>query len=170
MKNDIEIITKEKEIVSSITNEAFEDIEFVDIGWTSRVYIINRGELVFKFARNNQVVKEYKNEVLAYKYFKKKSFEVKLPIVKFQEANLRYFGYEGIVGETLDKCIDNLSKKEKVIIGQRLSEFLKVLHESNLPNINKFNISYEEKEFFEKFSISEEFLKKNLRAEILSAI
>jgi len=170
MKNDIEIITKEKEIVSSITNEAFEDIEFVDIGWTSRVYIINRGELVFKFARNNQVVKEYKSEVLVYKFFEKKSLEVKLPVVKFQEANLRYFGYEGIVGPTLDKCIDNLSKKEKVIIGQRLSEFLKVLHESNLPNINKFNISYEEKEFFEKFSISEAFLKKNLRAEIFSAI
>ena len=69
MKSDIEIITKEKEIVSSLTNETFEDIEFVDIGWTSRVYIINRGELVFKFARNNQVVKEYKSEVLVYKFF-----------------------------------------------------------------------------------------------------
>jgi len=162
MKNDIEIITKEKEIVSSITNEAFEEIEFIDIGWTSRVYIINRGELVFKFARNNEVIKEYKSEILTYKYFEKKSFEVKLPVVKFQETNLRYFGYEGVIGQTLDKCIDNLSKKEKIIIGQRISEFLKVLHESNLPNLNKFDINYEEKEFFEKFCISEKFLKKNL--------
>ncbi len=170
MKNDIEIITKEKEIVSSITNEAFEEIEFIDIGWTSRVYIINRGELVFKFARNNEVIKEYKSEILTYKYFEKKSFEVKLPVVKFQETNLRYFGYEGVIGQTLDKCIDNLSKKEKIIIGQRISEFLKVLHESNLPNLNKFDINYEEKEFFEKFCISEKFLKKNLTPEIFSAI
>ena len=170
MTNDIEIITKEKEIVSSLTNEHFETIEFVDIGWTSRVYLINNGELVFKFARNNKVVEEYKNEVRVYKFLKKKSFEVKLPVVKFEDANLRYFGYEGIVGQTLDKYIDNLSEKEKIIIGQRLSGFLKILHESNLDNINIFDISHEEKEFFEKFSISEEFLKTSLKPEIFSAI
>ena len=170
MTNDIEIITKEKEIVSSLTNEHFETIEFVDIGWTSRVYLINNGELVFKFARNNKVVEEYKNEVRVYKFLEKKSFEVKLPVVKFEDANLRYFGYEGIVGQTLDKYIDNLSEKEKIIIGQRLSGFLKILHESNLDNINIFDISHEEKEFFEKFSISEEFLKTSLKPEIFSAI
>ena len=170
MTNDTEIITIEKEIVSSLTNEQFETIEFVDIGWTSRVYLINNGELVFKFARNNKVVEEYKNEVLAYKFLEKKSFEVKLPVVKFEDANLRYFGYEGIVGQTLDKYIDDLSEKEKIIIGQRLSGFLKILHESNLENINIFDISHEEKEFFEKFSISEEFLKTSLKPEIFSAI
>ena len=170
MTNDIEIITKEKEIVSSLTNEHFETIEFVDIGWTSRVYLINNGELVFKFARNNKVVEEYKNEVRVYKFLEKKSFGVKLPVVKFEDANLRYFGYEGIVGQTLDKYIDNLSEKEKIIIGQRLSGFLKILHESNLDNINIFDISHEEKEFFEKFSISEEFLKTSLKPEIFSAI
>ena len=170
MTNDIEIITKEKEIVSSLTNEHFETIEFVDIGWTSRVYLINNGELVFKFARNNKVIEEYKNEVRVYKFLEKKSFEVKLPVVKFEDANLRYFGYEGIVGQTLDKYIDNLSEKEKIIIGKRLSGFLKILHESNLENINFFDISHEEKEFFEKFSISEEFLKASLKPEIFSAI
>ena len=170
MTNDTEIITIEKEIVSSLTNEQFETIEFVDIGWTSRVYLINNGELVFKFARNNKVVEEYKNEVRVYKFLEKKSFGVKLPVVKFEDANLRYFGYEGIVGQTLDKYIDNLSEKEKIIIGQRLSGFLKILHESNLDNINIFDISHEEKEFFEKFSISEEFLKTSLKPEIFSAI
>ena len=163
MTNDIEIITKEKEIVSSLTNEHFETIEFVDIGWTSRVYLINNGELVFKFARNNKVVEEYKNEVRVYKFLEKKSFEVKLPVVRFEDENLRYFGYEGIVGQTLDKYIDNLSEKEKDNNWTRLSGFFKkILHESNLDNINIFDISHEEKEFLKNLVFQKNFLKTSL--------
>jgi len=39
------------------------DVEYEDDGWDSRVYLVNRGEAVFKFPRSPQAKLQYRREV-----------------------------------------------------------------------------------------------------------
>src|SRR5260370_35349075 len=58
-------MTSDKILHCALTDNA--EIAFSDHGWTSRVYIVNRGEFVFKFPRFQKIKEEYALEVLAYR-------------------------------------------------------------------------------------------------------
>ena len=61
-----QLILQEKKIVSSLTGVRLEEIVYNDIGWTSRIYVINQGEIVFKFPRTQEIIREYMKEIQIY--------------------------------------------------------------------------------------------------------
>ena len=65
----------EFEIVKRLTGINDESrIEINEIGWTSRVYIIDGGKIVFKFPRNAKFREDCKQEVIALKLIKEQKF------------------------------------------------------------------------------------------------
>ncbi len=146
-----ELILKEKKIVSSLTSVRPEEIVYNDLGWTSRIYIINQGEIVFKFPRTQKVIQEYIKEIQIYYLLNNINMGVGIPQVKWQGPELRYFGYAGISGVTIDMCLHELTIDTKVKIGKNLGLFLKKLHTLDLKDANTYNLKDEITEFQEQF-------------------
>ena len=146
-----ELILQEKKIVSSLTGVRLEEIVYNDLGWTSRIYVINQGEIVFKFPRTQKIIQEYMKEIQIYYLLNDINIGVGIPQVRWQDSELRYFGYAGIPGATLDICLNELTTDTKVKIGKILGLFLKKLHTLDLKDANTYNIKDEIAEFQEIF-------------------
>ena len=146
-----ELILQEKKIVSSLTDVRLEEIVYNDLGWTSRIYVINQGEIVFKFPRTQKIIQEYMKEIQIYYLLNDINIGVGIPQVRWQDSELRYFGYAGIPGATLDICLNELTTDTKVKIGKILGLFLKKLHTLDLKDANTYNIKDEIAEFQEIF-------------------
>jgi aminoglycoside phosphotransferase (APT) family kinase protein len=129
---DDKTIREEKGIVGELC--ALPDdarITFSDHGWTSRVYLVNRGEFVFKFPRFEKTKEEYALEVLAYMVARDVG-GVLIPEVRWEHPNRNYLGYRGIIGRPVDTVIPTLTASEKRSIGSRLGTFLKKFHERTI--------------------------------------
>ena len=161
-----QLILQEKKIVSSLTGVRLEEIVYNDIGWTSRIYVINQGEIVFKFPRTQEIIREYMKEIQIYYLLNDINIGVDIPQVRWQDSELRYFGYAGIPGVTLDICLQELTTETKVKIGKILGFFLRKLHTLDLKDANTYNLKDEIIEFQEIFRKGENeiqiaFTKKN---------
>ena len=146
-----QLILQEKKIVSSLTGVRLEEIVYNDIGWTSRIYVINQGEIVFKFPRTQEIIREYMKEIQIYYLLNDINIGVDIPQVRWQDSELRYFGYAGIPGVTLDICLQELTTETKVKIGKILGFFLRKLHTLDLKDANTYNLKDEIIEFQEIF-------------------
>ena len=146
-----QLILQEKKIVSSLTGVRLEEIVYNDIGWTSRIYVINQGEIVFKFPRTQEIIREYMKEIQIYYLLNDINIGVDIPQVRWQDSELRYFGYAGIPGVTLDICLQELTTEIKVKIGKILGFFLRKLHTLDLKDANTYNLKDEIIEFQEIF-------------------
>lgn len=138
-----------------------------EIGWTSRVYLVNSGEVVFKFPRSEKVKEEYRREIPAFKLAHRLKSEVQIPEVRWEHPNYNYLGYKGIVGSSLDEKILSLTNSEKKRLGSRIGAFLRQLHHSQLPDVPLMSIEQETLHFKQKFSssldaISKEFTKSEV--------
>ena len=65
-----------------------KDIQFVDSGWTSRVYVVDNGRYVVKFPRRQVVRAEYAREALALQTIQQIQSEVSVP--RLIEAHPQY--------------------------------------------------------------------------------
>ncbi len=142
---DQKIVDEEKTIVTSLTNS--KDIELNNVGWTSRVYIIEDGRFVVKFPRTEIVKKEYEQEIKILKLLENLSNKVQVPKIRWIGDNLDYLGYEGIIGQTFDTIIDNLNSIEKVDLGRQIGSFLTQLHSLKLNDAPVFSMQYEISQF-----------------------
>lgn len=89
------LIEKEKEICRKVADIPENvEIEFLNIGWTSRVYSINNGEIIFKFPRQDSVKEEYALEIQAYTIAREIG-SVRTPIVLWRHPTMNYVGYKG---------------------------------------------------------------------------
>lgn len=132
-KTDKETIEKAKNLIRDLIDlDSNTEIEFNDVGWTSRVYIINNGEIVFKFPRSEKIKEEYRFEVIAYELAEQIDSEVLIPKIEWKHPNLDYVGYKGVIGEGLDVVISKLSDSQKKNLGEKLGKFLKQLHHLNI--------------------------------------
>ena len=68
------------------------EIVFSDFGWASRVYMVNKGEIVFKFPRDERVKDEYKLETRAYKLAKEIKSDILIPEGGNRSWNRNIFG------------------------------------------------------------------------------
>ena len=118
----------ELKIVKQLTGVEDNRIEVSEIGWTSRVYIIDGGKVVFKFPRNAKFREECKQEVAVLKLIKEQVFSLNVPVLNWTTDDNTYFGFYGVEGKPLGEVIDSLSEQQKIEIGTRLGEFLKQLH------------------------------------------
>ena len=119
----------ELEIVKRLTGVGDESrIEINEIGWTSRVYIIDGGKIVFKFPRNAKFRNECKHEVAALKMLKEQPFCLSVPVLNWTAEDNSYFGFYGVEGVPLREVIDGLSEQQKIEIGTQIGRFLRQLH------------------------------------------
>ena len=119
----------ELEVVKRLTGADDSRIEVNEIGWTSRVYIVDDGRIVFKFPRNARFREECRREVAALKLIKGQNFNVRVPILNWTAEDNSYFGYYGVEGKPLRGIINDLSDEQKIDIGTQIGKFVRQLHE-----------------------------------------
>ncbi|MDA1209367.1 MAG: aminoglycoside phosphotransferase family protein [bacterium] len=148
-----EIIHKEKEFIRELISlDRNIEITFSDFGWTSRVYIINSGEIVFKFPRSEEVKTEYTLEVPAYKIAEEID-EVLIPSIQWEHPNKDYVGYKGIKGKSVDTVNSSLTKDEKRNIGTQVGAFLKKFHQLTIPDAPLMSLEKEVAEYQYKLEL-----------------
>ena len=119
----------ELETVMRLTGIGEEDrIQTCEIGWTSRVYIIDGGKIVFKFPRNVKFREDCKYEVAALKLLREQEFDVRVPVLNWTTEDNSYFGFYGVEGKPLREVISDLSEDQIQEIGSQLGKFLRQLH------------------------------------------
>lgn len=119
---------KEIEIVRQLTGAEDSQIVINEIGWTSRIYIIDGGKIVFKFPRNEKYRNECEQEIAVLKLLNKHKFDISVPVLNWTTEDNSFFGFYGVVGKPLREVVDCLSEQQKVQIGTQLGIFLKKLH------------------------------------------
>lgn len=159
-----EVINKEKQVIVGLLSlNDGTNIVLNDSGWDSRTYIINSGEIVFKFPRSEQVKNYYKLEIAGYKLARQIKSEVAIPQVKWEHHNLDYFGYQGIVGIPLEHKMKTLTPERRENLGKELGAFLKILHELKLDAAPMITLEKEVEEFQHKFQLGLPEIKKHFR-------
>ena len=147
-------IEEEKRIIATLISVPdVSRITYTAVGWTSRVYLVNNGEIVFKFPRTEAVKEEYRWELQAYDLLKQTSSSISTPRVEWTDPDYRYFGYYGIIGQSLDSCVDTLSHQEKESIGHTLGNFLKEFHQCQLPNAPEHSLEDTIRNCLEKYTL-----------------
>jgi len=121
-KNEIEIVNR----LTGVSDKS--RIEKSEIGWTSRVYVIDGGKIVFKFPRNAKFREECKNEITTLKLIREQKLCLNVPILNWTTEDNSYFGFYGVTGVPLREVIDGLSEEQKIEIGTQIGEFLRQLH------------------------------------------
>jgi serine/threonine protein kinase len=121
---------KELKIVKKLTNVYDESrIVINELGWTSRVYILNDGEFVFKFLKNKKYREELEHETNILKLIKNHQFNINIPIIGWVGENNEYVGFKGISGKSMTtEIITELSDEQKRKIGTEIGIFIKILH------------------------------------------
>jgi len=122
-KNELEIVKR----LTGISD--YGRIEVSEIGWTSRVYIIDSGKTVFKFPRNAKFREECQNEVTALKLIKTQNLSLSVPVINWTAEDNSYFGFYGVTGVPLRDVVQELNREQKIEIGTQIGSFLRQLHE-----------------------------------------
>jgi aminoglycoside phosphotransferase (APT) family kinase protein len=139
-----------------------------EIGWTSRVYLINEGEFVVKFPRYDEVKTEYISEVrICRKIHGKMAMDV--PEIVSVGEDYSYVAYRGMKGCTLDQ-VKRLTQENKQIIGKNLASFLKVLHAMNMDGLYHETLEKEIGELAHKFHLGKVVLADSLNDEQLQIL
>jgi len=122
IKDELDIIKR----LTGVKNEG--RIEINEIGWTSRVYVIDGGESVFKFPRSAKFREECKHEVAVLNLIKEQAFCLNVPVLNWTTEDNAYFGFFGVKGKPLREVIDGLDNEQKAEIGTQIGQFLRQLH------------------------------------------
>lgn len=133
-------------------------------GWTSIAIIINEGEYVGKFPRNNQVLEEYKQEIKIYEFLREKTLGIPVPELIHVEKDLEFFIYKGIPGKTLDNY-DDLTSEQMENIGACIGSFLKKFHEFKHESFLDSPLEKEIHDLQANFKECNDYLQKNLASE-----
>ena len=89
-------------VCSLVGDTAASDVVFDDEGWDSRVYVVDRGAVAFKFPRTPAVQRGYRDEVAMLRLAESCSLPLPTPRVRWMGPDLSYFGYEGLPGAAAD--------------------------------------------------------------------
>lgn len=121
---------KELKIIKELTNVNDKSrIVLNDIGWTSRVYIIDGGKFVFKFLKNIKYKAELEHEINILKRIKNHKFNINIPIIDWVGEDNTYIGFKGLIGKSITiEIIKELSEEQKRNIGTQIGIFIKKLH------------------------------------------
>lgn len=122
--------SKELSLVKELTNINDENrIVLNEIGWTSRVYIVDNGKFVFKFLKSKKYKEELEHEINILKLIKEHEFNVNIPLINWIGEGNAYIGFYGMTGKSMTtETINELSEEQKRKIGADIGAFLKKLH------------------------------------------
>lgn len=170
LKNDPKVIRRETNIVRKLTGCNDSDVQLNDTGWTSRVYIIDSGKIVFKFPRTEAVKKEYIQEIKIYRLLEQMRTELQVPKLRWDHTDNDYFGYEGIIGKQLTPSINGLSLDTKRQLGKDIGQFLKQLHELDIDEPHVMTIEDEICQAQEKYARCVQVIQKSFTTEEVQKI
>jgi Putative homoserine kinase type II (protein kinase fold) len=161
--------SKELAVVKELTNITDEKCIFLnEIGWTSRVYIVNNGEFVFKFLKSKKYKEEFEHEINILKLIKEYEFSISIPLISRIGEGNTYMEFCGITGKSMTtETISELSKEQKRKIGTQIGLFLKELHiidyKGKSPNNENSIIEWFQKSFSKrKRTLKKYFNEKEL--------
>ena len=129
-------------------------IAYDDDGWDSRVYLVNRGEAVFKFPRSPAAKLQYRREVRLLDALQTMPSNILLPRVAWRDAELEWFGYRGIVGQQLSYCLSALDANTKQAIGHSVGLFLRQLHFQDVDGLPVVSVDGEIAQYQEKYRLA----------------
>lgn len=160
-QTDKKTIAEEQRLVRELAGlDESATIVCNDVGWGSRVYIVNSGEIVFKFPRSEEVKREYALEVSAYRIAHEVG-GVSIPQIKWEHPKKNYLGYIGIVGESLDEVISALAASEKRSIGVQLGTFLRRFHERAIVEAPLMSLAKESAKYRHRLELGLPDIKKH---------
>jgi aminoglycoside phosphotransferase (APT) family kinase protein len=164
--------SKELAIVKKLTNVNDENcIVLNEIGWTSRVYVVNNGEFVFKFLKSKKYQKELEHEINVLKLIKEHELNAKVPLINWVGEENAYVCFYGIRGKSLTtEVIDTLSEVQKRKVGAQIGLFLKKMHAIDYKGKNPDNESDEIEWFQKSFCKRKRTLKKHFSKNELDAL
>lgn len=148
--------SKELAIVKELTNVNDENrIVINEIGWTSRVYIVDDGDFVFKFLKHKEFQEELEHEANILRLIKECEFNVNIPLIRWVGENNAYIGFSGMAGKSITtEIINELSLEQKRKIGTQLGLFLKNCHaieyKGKSPHSENSVIEWFHESFFKK--------------------
>ena len=161
----------ELKIVKQLTGADGDRVEVNEVGWTSRVYIVDGGKVVFKFPRNAKFREECKQEVATLKLLREYKFNISVPILNWTTEDNSYFGFYGVEGKPLREVIDDLSEQQKIEIGLQLGGFLKTLHGiKNYGDVLAQTLEEQAKEYQEWYLRGRDLLKEHFNETELKII
>lgn len=158
---------KELAIVKELTSISDESrIVINEIGWTSRVYIVDNGEFVFKFLKSKEFQEEFEHEIDILKLIKKYEFNVNIPIINRIGEDSAYIGFYGMAGKSITiEIVNKLSEVQKREIGTQIGLFLKKLHaidyKGKSPNDENSIIEWFQKSFRQRKHTLKKYFNEN---------
>ena len=159
--------SKELTIVKNLTSANDENrIVLNEVGWTSRVYIVDNGEIVFKFPKGKKWHDECGHENSILKLISQNDFNVNIPLIKWEGENLSYTGFFGVKGKSITaETVEKLTEIQKRKVGEQIGLFLKKLHtidyKGKSPNNESDVIEWFQKSLNKRKRILEEHFDKN---------
>lgn len=120
-------IQEQLEIVYSLIGNSHK-IDIKEDGFMSRGFVVDKGNLIFKFPRNKDV--NYKTEIDNLNFINSLDLGVNLQKVVYVSKDNSYLGIKGVLGKSLEEI--KLDKNQKCEVGKQLGEFLKKLHNTKI--------------------------------------
>lgn len=163
---------KELALVKELANINDENrIILNEIGWTSRVYIVDNGRFVFKFLKSKKYQEELEHEIDILKLIKEHEFDVNIPLINWIGEGNAYIGFYGMTGKSMTtEAVNNLSKEQKRKIGADVGAFLKKLHAIDYKGESPSDENSVNEWFLESFHKRKRTLKKYFNKEELGFI
>lgn len=157
------ILEEELATVSILTGTIQKsDIEFLDVGWDSRVFHVKKSNLYFKFPRSKKIQNRYTQEIAALKLAASIEPNIAFPRILFEDPSNRYVGYKGVGGMPLTKVISNLSMQEKQRVGEQIGSFLKLFHDQTVPGARHITAKDEIRQLHEWYNKGAPTLREEL--------
>jgi aminoglycoside phosphotransferase (APT) family kinase protein len=159
--------SKELAIVKELTNVTDESrIVLNEIGWTSRIYIVDNGEIVFKFPKGKKWQEECEHELNVLKFINDFEFGVNLPLIKWVGEKDFYTGFYGVKGKSITtETVEKLNETQKRKVGAQIGLFLKKLHsidyKGESPNKESTEFEWLKKMFHKRKRILKQHFSEN---------
>ncbi|MCL2438999.1 MAG: aminoglycoside phosphotransferase family protein [Alphaproteobacteria bacterium] len=154
------MIKKELDIIEKLIGGG-RNIVLNEMGYHSRAYIVDGGELVFKFPRTAGV--KYENEARVLEAVNTIDTDIKFQSVDCVDNKGKYLALYGVVGEPMFKL--DLAPEEKQMIGTRLGRFLGQLHTLLVPGVPVYTVEWEIAEWQKRYRSCKDLINLHLTKE-----
>jgi len=148
--------------VAELTGVSADKIKLANDGFCSRGYVINDGEIVFKFKKMPNT--SYEPEIRMLNFVNSLGLKINLQKVGWTSPDDEYLGVYGVIGKSLEEL-----KYDAKTVGAQLAQFLHKLHSATLENAEKLTLNAEidawQNRFYDTFAweaISEYFTKDEM--------
>ena len=153
---------EEKEIIKRLTGITDENlIKLHDDGFLSRGYVVDKGRIVFKFPKREDVT--YDNEIEIINFTNKLNLGINLQKIRWISKENLYLGVYGVVGHTIDG--QQLTSEQQQNIGNQLGAFLKKLHQAKYDSGYYLTLQEELAEWQRRYKSVTDFIKSEFSVE-----